>query len=81
MLIRRQNEAGQAVEEVTKSSADTFLQEEDGCIFSSKYESQVKTFKPPKVVCFANFAPIKDALSADRWWIFKVADDTLQMVI
>ncbi|KAH3801145.1 hypothetical protein DPMN_154791 [Dreissena polymorpha] len=28
MLIRRQNEAGQAVEEVAKSSADTFLQEE-----------------------------------------------------
>ncbi|XP_052212333.1 uncharacterized protein LOC127831382 isoform X2 [Dreissena polymorpha] len=28
MLIRRQNEAGQAVEEVAKSSADTFLREE-----------------------------------------------------
>ncbi|KAH3823175.1 hypothetical protein DPMN_124974 [Dreissena polymorpha] len=28
MLIRRQNEAGQAFEEVAKSSADMFLQEE-----------------------------------------------------
>ncbi|KAH3697560.1 hypothetical protein DPMN_085063 [Dreissena polymorpha] len=53
----------------------------DGCIFSSKYESRVKTFTPPKVVCFANFPPMRDALSADRWWLFKVQDDAFIMDI
>ncbi|KAH3782704.1 hypothetical protein DPMN_160623 [Dreissena polymorpha] len=47
----------------------------NGCLFSSKYESRVKTFKPLKVICFANFPPLRDALSADRWWVFQIKDD------
>ncbi|KAK3100423.1 hypothetical protein FSP39_019735 [Pinctada imbricata] len=49
----------------------------NGMIFSSKYESQVKRFKPAKVAVFANFPPDREKLSADRWVVFDLVDGHL----
>lgn len=39
----------------------------NGLLFSPKYTSMTKVFKPPKIVCFSNFEPNVDMLSEDRW--------------
>jgi len=39
----------------------------NGRIFSPKYDSCMKIFKPAKVIVFANWGPELEALSADRW--------------
>lgn len=39
----------------------------DGMIFSGKYESSMKIFNSPHVICMANFLPDESALSKDRW--------------
>lgn len=39
----------------------------NGLFFSPKYDTCTKTFKSAKVVVFANWAPDKTKLSADRW--------------
>jgi len=41
----------------------------NGYLTSGKYDSSSLTFKPPHVLCFANFEPDKNALSRDRWKI------------
>lgn len=41
----------------------------NGLLFSGKYNSCMKIFDPPAVVCFANFEPDRNKLSADRWFI------------
>ena len=41
----------------------------NGYLTSGKYDSTSLTFKPPHVLCFANFEPDKNALSRDRWKI------------
>ncbi len=41
----------------------------NGRVFSSKYESKMKIFDPPHVICFANFEPKRESMSADRWAI------------
>lgn len=43
----------------------------NGVLTSNKYESQVKYFKPPKVIVFSNFKPKHDAFTSDRLHIFK----------
>lgn len=48
-----------------------------GIIFSTKYESHMKSFAPPKVIVFANYPPAKHALSVDRLMIFQVVNDAL----
>jgi hypothetical protein len=49
----------------------------DGILFSSKYESRVKYFEPPKVICFANYEPDYEKLSADRWRCLKIRQSNL----
>lgn len=49
----------------------------NGRFFSPKYNSCLKTFKPPHVVVFANYAPKQEALSQDRWNIVRL--DELQL--
>jgi len=49
----------------------------NGRIFSPKYESSMKLFKPCKVVVFANWYPQKELLSDDRWEIISLPLNTL----
>ena len=51
----------------------------NGRMFSSKYMSSLRVFKPAKVVCFANFMPEWRKLSLDRWMTFSLEDDKLVM--
>lgn len=44
----------------------------DGIFFSGKYESNMCVFNCPIIICFANFEPERQAVSADRWNICKV---------
>jgi len=46
----------------------------NGNLFSTKYESRVKLFQPPTVVCFSNTLPPKNKLSLDRWIVFDLSD-------
>lgn len=46
----------------------------NGRIFSSKYESEVKRFTPPVVLCLSNFYPNKESLSEDRWQLLEQLD-------
>lgn len=45
----------------------------NGRVFSGKYASKLKEFKPAKVIVFANFMPELEKMSADRWDIHHVA--------
>lgn len=47
----------------------------NGVLFSPKYESGQKIFKPPHVIVFANFEPDQTKLSADRWNIVQLDSD------
>lgn len=51
------------------SSLESF---KNGRFFSPKYESQVKLFPVPHVVCFANYEPDKTKLSLDRWKVHHI---------
>ncbi len=44
----------------------------NGHLFSPKYESTTMTFAPAKVIVFANYPPVEDELSADRWDIHHI---------
>lgn len=44
----------------------------DGLIFSPKYEGRMKIFDSPHVMIFANFEPEYNALSIDRWCIYRI---------
>lgn len=46
----------------------------NGRLWSPKYDSSVKVFLPPKVMCFANFLPRLSGLSMDRWNIYDLDD-------
>lgn len=58
-------------EQVNYSTIESF---KNGRLFSSKYESIMKIFKPAKVLCLSNFFPDKSKLSLDRWQILEFPD-------
>ena len=47
----------------------------DGRLFSAKYQSCIKRFIPPAVIVFANFEPVYEKLSVDRWDVLDLSDD------
>ncbi len=49
----------------------------NGMMFSAKYESTMKVFTPAKVIVFSNWAPDKSQLSADRWDIIDLEQQTV----
>lgn len=51
---------------------DIIEQIKNGLVFSGKYESQCKIFKPPKILILANFYPDTSKLSYDRWKIVSI---------
>ncbi len=55
-----------------KVSYDAIESLQDGLIFSSKYESSYKIFNQPHIICFANWPPEIDAVSADRWVVREI---------
>lgn len=47
----------------------------NGMVCNTKYETGVKLFNPPHLICFANFRPNDESkLSADRWKITNLGD-------
>ena len=47
-------------------------------ICNTKYETGVKIFNSPHIICFANFPPDNlEQLSADRWIITNLRDTEL----
>lgn len=51
----------------------TLEQIKNGFVWSPKYNSMVKQFKTPHVVCFSNQEPDRTKLSRDRWNINHIA--------
>jgi len=49
----------------------------NGMITNTKYETGVKVFNPPHVVCLSNFDPDLDKLSEDRWNVIEIVDQLL----
>lgn len=47
----------------------------NGLLFSSKYESGMKSFPVPHVIIFANFQPDRSKMSEDRWCVIQVNQD------
>ncbi len=43
----------------------------NGMLFSTKYESSMKVFKPPKIIVMTNFYPNEQKFSKDRWDIIE----------
>lgn len=50
----------------------------NGLIYSGKYEGGQYIFDPPHVIIFANEAPEKKMLSADRWHIVKIPNKLVE---
>lgn len=50
----------------------------NGMLFDSKYKSRTKYFKPPKVVIMANFDPMTEKLSSDRWVILNTSGNEIK---
>lgn len=72
--------------DVTRAAADhsdhlyTFAEQlKNGIIFSSKYESRPKKFKPPHVVFFANFTWNREKWTHDRVVEFDLSDPELRV--
>jgi len=44
----------------------------NGLFSSPKYESKMVVMNSPHIICFANFEPNIDVMSADRWRVIKI---------
>lgn len=54
---------------------------QNGFFFSGKYEGGQCLFEIPHVIVFANFPPIRENLSADRWKVIQLdAPDSLWLM-
>ena len=54
----------------------------DGSAIAGKYQSCKLRFKKPNIVIvFSNYGPETDALSEDRWNIFKISKDLNQLEV
>ena len=49
----------------------------NGVLFSGKYQSTVKEFTSPNVICFSNGLPDRGKLSVDRWNVFEINNNRL----
>lgn len=49
----------------------------NGCFFSGKYEGGMVTMNAPHIIVFANQAPQRSKMSADRWEIYKIEGQSL----
>lgn len=52
----------------------------NGRIFSGKYQSAVKLYARPHVICFANFHPDLSKMSTDRWLIYELSHSILSNI-
>lgn len=57
-------------------SYDCIEKLKNGLWFSGKYEGKMVMIPPPKVIIFANFPPDKTKLSADRWNIQRIGEES-----
>ena len=70
----------QPSEDISNGMSNNFLHNvfaflesvKNGRMLITKYQSRSIIFKPPIVVCFANWPPPTETMSADRWKIKKV---------
>jgi hypothetical protein len=53
----------------------------NGCVFSGKYESELKLAENPHVVVFSNDMPDIMKMSHDRWNILEIVDDSLIKIV
>lgn len=51
----------------------------NGIFCSTKYESASVLYNSPVVIVFANFAPDYNKLSMDRWIVFKIVEQRLEL--
>lgn len=56
-------------------SYDAIESVKNGIFFSGKYEAGMVQYNPCHVICFANFYPKIDKLSADRWNIRNITEN------
>lgn len=57
---------------VENISFNALEQIKNGMIFSTKYESGMKVFNPPHVICFSNELPKLEKMSQDRWVVRQI---------
>jgi hypothetical protein len=59
---------------------DNLEQIKSGKIVSTKYDSTCLTIKRQHVVCFANWPPLRERLSEDRWSIKEIDSHQLEII-
>jgi len=52
----------------------------NGMITNTKYETGTKVFNPPNIFVFSNFMPDTSCLSKDRWKIYNIKNNNLELL-